>query len=78
MFLGFPCGSAGKESVCNVGDLGLKPGLGRPSGEGKDCPLQYSGLENSVDHIVHRVTKSRTLLSDFHFQFGDILSNKKE
>ena len=46
VFLGFPCGSAGKESVCNVGDLGLIPGLGRSPGEGKGCPLQYSGLEN--------------------------------
>ena len=48
-FLGFPCGSAGKESACNVGDLGLVPGLGRSPGEGKGYPLQYSGLENSMD-----------------------------
>ena len=46
---GFPCGSADKESACNVGDLGLIPGLGRSLGEGKGCPLQYSGLENSMD-----------------------------
>ena len=46
--LGFPCDSAGKESACNVGDLGLILGLGRSPGEGKDYPLQYSGLENSV------------------------------
>ena len=46
---GFPGGSAGKESVCNVGDLGSIPGLGRSPGEGKGCPLQYSGLENSMD-----------------------------
>ena len=59
-FLGFPCGSAHKESACNVGDLGLIPGLGRSPGEGKGCPLQYSGLENSMDFIVHGVTKSRT------------------
>ena len=39
---GFPCGSAGKESACNVGDLGSIPGLGRSPGEGIDCPLQYS------------------------------------
>ena len=45
--LGFPCGSAGKESTCNLGDLGLNPGLGRSPGEGKGYPLQYSGLENS-------------------------------
>ena len=55
-----------KESACNVGDLGLIPGLGTP-GEGKGYPLQYSGLENSMDCIVHGVTKSRTRLSDFHF-----------
>ena len=52
MFLGFPCGSAGKESACNVRDLGSIPGLGRPPGEGKGYPLQYSGLENSMDCIV--------------------------
>ena len=49
VFLGFPCGSAGKESTCNVGDLGLIPELGRSPGEGKVYPLQYSGLENSMD-----------------------------
>ena len=63
----FPGGSAGKESACNEGDLGLVPGLGRYPGEGKGYPLQYSGLENSMDCIVHGVTKSRTQLSDFHF-----------
>ena len=47
--LNFPCGSAGKESACNVGELGSIPGLGRPPGEGKGFPLQYSGLENSMD-----------------------------
>ena len=50
LFLGFPCGSAGKESICNVGDLGSIPGLGRSSGEGKGYPLQYCGLENSMDY----------------------------
>ena len=48
--MGFPCGSAGKESACNAGDLGLIPGLGRSPGEWKGYPLQYSGLENSMDH----------------------------
>ena len=43
VFLGFSCGSAGKESACNVGDLGSIPGLGRSPGEGKGYPLQYSG-----------------------------------
>ena len=65
--LGFPCGSAAKEFACNAGDLGSLPGLGRSPGEGKDYPLQYSGLENSMDCIVHGVTKSRTQLSDFYF-----------
>ena len=46
LFLGFPCGSAGKESACDAGDLGLIPGLGRSPREGKGYPLQYSGLEN--------------------------------
>ena len=43
------------------------PGLGRSPGEGKGYPLQYSGLENSMDHIVHGVAESQTQLSDFHF-----------
>ena len=47
--MGFPCGSAGKESACNAGDLGLIPWLGRYPGEGKGYPLQYAGLENSMD-----------------------------
>ena len=59
IFLGFPCGSAGKESTCNVGDLGSIPGLGRSPGEGKGYPLQYSGLENSIDYIVHGVAKNQ-------------------
>ena len=58
--IGFPCGSAGKESACNVGDLGLIPGLGRSPGEGKGYQLQYSGLENSMDYVVHGVAKSWT------------------
>ena len=63
----FSGGSADKESTCNVGDLGLIPGLGRSPGEGNSYPLQYSGLEKSMDCIVHGVTKSQTRLSDFHF-----------
>ena len=50
-FLGFPRGSDGKESACNEGDLGSIPGLGRSSGEGNGYPLQYSGLETSMDYI---------------------------
>ena len=49
LLLGFPCGSADKESACNEGDLGSNPGLGRSPGEGEGYPLQYSGLENSMD-----------------------------
>ena len=66
---GFPRGSAGKESTCNAGDLGLIPGLGRFPGEGKGYSLQYSGLENSMECIVRGVAKSQTLLSEFHFHF---------
>ena len=77
---GFPCGSAGKESACNVGDLGSIPELGRSPGEWNSYPLQYSGLENSMDRgalqaTVHVVavqefksysSRVRTGLSDFH------------
>jgi len=66
VILGFACGSAGKESACNVGDLGLIPWLGRSPGEGKDYPLQYSGLEKSMGCIGHGVAKSRTRLSNLH------------
>ena len=62
----FPCGSAGKKSACHVGGLGLIPGLGRFLGEGKGYPLQYSGLENSMDWTVHWKA-CQTWLSDFHF-----------
>ena len=60
VFSGFPCSSAGKESSCNVGDLSSIPGLGRSPGEGQSYLLQYSGLENSMDCIVHGIAKSRT------------------
>ena len=67
--LDFPGGSAGKESVCNAGNLGSIPGSGRSPGEGNSNPLQYSFLENSTDRggwwaTVHGVTKSWTQLSD--------------
>ena len=67
--MGFPGGSDGKESACNVGDPGLIPELGRSPGKGNGNPLQYSCLENSTDRgawlaTVHGVTKSRTCLSD--------------
>ena len=57
---GFPGGSAGKESACNTGDLGLILELGRSPGEGNSYPLQYSGLENSKDCTVHGVAESHT------------------
>ena len=56
-------------SACNAGDLSSIPGLGRSPGEGKGYPLQYFGLENSMDFLVHDVTKSWTGLSDFHFTY---------
>ena len=65
--LSFLGGLLSKESACNAGDLGSIPELGRSPGEGKGYPLQYSGLENSMDCIVHGVAKSQTRLSDFHF-----------
>ena len=58
--LGFPCGSAGKESACNAKDLDSIPGLGRSPGEGKGYPLQYSDLDNSMDCTGHGVPKSGT------------------
>ena len=71
--MGLPGGSADKESNCNVGDLGSIPGLGRSPGEGNGYALQYSGLENSMDCVVHRVAESWTPLSDFHFHFHGAL-----
>ena len=59
--------SVGKESSCNAGNLSSIPGLGRIAGEGKGYLLQYSGLENPMDCIIHRVAKSWTWVSDFHF-----------
>ena len=68
---GFPWGSAGKESALSAEDLGLIPGLGRYPREGKGYPLQYSGLENFTDCIVHGVAKSQTRLSNFHLTLKD-------
>ena len=64
--MGFPSSSAGKESACNVADLGLIPGLERSPGEGKGYPLQYSGLENSMDCIVHGAAPQETLFLSAH------------
>ena len=66
---GFPDSSVGEQSTGNEGDPGSIPGLGRSPGEAKGYPLQYSGLENSMDCIVHGVTKSQTQLNDFDFTF---------
>ena len=64
--LGLPCGLAGKESICNAEDMGSTPGMGKAPAEGKSYPFQYSCLENSMDCIVHGVTKSWTWLTHFH------------
>ena len=57
---GFPGGSAGKESICNAGNLGSIPGLGGSPREGNSYPVQYSGMENSMDCIIHGATNSWT------------------
>ena len=75
---GLPHSSVGKESSCNAGDLGLIPGLGRSPEEEKGYPLQYSDLENSMDCIVHGVAKSQTWLSDVHFPFHLLWSDRIE
>ena len=78
LMVGFPGGSGGKESACNAGDLGSIPGLGRSPGEGNGYPFQYSCLENSMDCIVHRITKSWTRRSNFHFHLGIDLAESEE
>ena len=65
--MGFLGGSDGKESTCNAAEPGLIPGLGGSPREEKGYPLQYSGLENSMNCIVYGVAKSQTQLSNFHF-----------
>ena len=82
MLPGFPGGSDSKVSACNVGDLGLIPGLGRSPGEGNGNPLQFSCLENLMDGgtwwaTIHGVSKSWTRLSDFIFTFS-VISYKPE
>ena len=61
--LGFPCNSAGKQSACNVEDVGSICGLGRSPGEGKGCPLQYSGLENSMNYVSCKKSDTTEWLS---------------
>ena len=72
IYIGFPGGSEGKASACNVGDRSSIPGSGRSPGEGNGNPLQYSCLENPMDGgawqaTVHGVTRSQARLSDFTF-----------
>ena len=77
LFMGFPGGSAGKESTCNAGELGSIPGLGRFLGEGNGYLLQYSGLENSMDCIVpwgHKESDTIQWLS-LHFLYGPTLTS---
>ena len=66
ILLGLPCGLAGKEAARKAGDVGSIPGLGRSPGNEKGYPRQYSGLENSMNSIVHRIAKSRIRLNHFH------------
>ena len=73
IFMGFPCGSAGKESACNAGDLGLIPGLGRYPGEGKGYPLQYSGLYSLWGRKQSNTTEQLSL--SFHLQKLSILQS---
>ena len=78
---GFPGGSDGEESTCNVEDLGSIPGSGRFPGEGNGNPLQHSCLENPMDggawwDTVHGIAKSRTQLSNFTFTFTAILQKQ--
>ena len=66
VFLGFPCGSAGKESACNAGDLGSIPGLERSPLEGKGYPLQYSGLWAS---LIAQLVKNPPVVQETPVQF---------
>ena len=74
--MGFPNSSVGKEFICNAGDLGSIPGFGRSSEEGKGYPLQYSGLENSMDYVAwgHKELNTTEQLSP-HFFYADIIFN---
>ena len=65
--LGFSHSSVGKESACDTEDPSSIPGSGKSTGEGNGYPLQYSGLENFMDCVVHGVAESWTQRIDFHF-----------
>ena len=67
LLLYFLDSSVSKESTCNAGDPGSIPGTGRSPEEGKGYPLQYSGIENSMDFVVRGFAKSQTRLRDFHY-----------
>ena len=76
--MGLLCWLNGKESACNVGDLGSIPGSGRSPGEGNGSPLQYSCMENPMDGgawqaTVHEVPKSWARRNDFTFTFSQVL-----
>ena len=71
-----PGGSEGTESACNAEDPGSVPGLGKSPRGGLGNPFQYSGLENSMDCIVHGVAKSQTWPNDFHFAWSELDKNK--
>ena len=74
LLMGFPCVSAGKESACSAGYLGSVPGLGRSPGEGKMYPLQYSGLENSMDLYRPWGRKESDMTEQLSFHFDVIYS----
>ena len=79
-YWGFPCGSAAKEFAYNTGDLDLIPGLGRAPGEWKGYPLQYSGLENYMDFIMHGISKSVNIdpsLEFFSTSWSQLPCNRK-
>ena len=76
--LNFPDSSVGEESTCNSGDPSSIPGLGRSAGEGISYLLQYSGLENFMDCIVHGVARSWTQLSNSHFFSSSLTSGKHQ
>ena len=73
----FPGSSDSNESGCNVGDLGSIPGLGQSPGEGNGYPLQYPGLENSTDCIVHGVAKNQAQLSNSHLLYSRVPTMSK-
>ena len=65
VFLGFPCGSVGKESACNARRPRFDPWVGKIPWRRESYPLQYSGLEKAMDYTIYGVTKSQTGLSSF-------------